>query len=742
MDDLGSYQLPPPWSQPQTRDGFPLLLPVERGIPTSAHANEHPFLDISMGSHDDDGFGAMTTEGRVAKLKHVHQQLLQTWAMVCPEMMAEIQAVSDRIQNLTVPKSPDSELEAMAAPHNVIGSHGETRETPHRKTTKQPMTKYEFDEIHYPLHEPDIGINSIHTPSFGIAQSGVSVQSQTSIGYTSATATTTTTYTYATKQPVMSVLPTSDELFTVDDAGTCMSEETSLHGRIWVPTSHSTPLLVTGVPSSVASSCLHGALHDQNLPEWRLVGSDKPFHTSPSYWATGDGRAKNPAHLPFEVWVDQMTPVLRQAFDAGKSWALSNTGDQYMGSHQGPPVVQHCYRDGVGQDTAAVDQLQCPVSMNSETLLKSGIPLSQLGPRRSCPSGVSPVVGQSPFPVVGPRVRFGDAAPDSWKQSDAVSDSLNTGGVVSDSVKPSVSQDTSRHSDAAECRPSMLNYRPKKVAKYDGKTSWADYLVQFNIASQLNGWNDSQKAMELATSLEGTARSVLADLRPDHQLDFKSLIDKLTQRFEPEGQVGIYQSQLQNRKRKRNESIPELVQDISRLARKAYPAADEQTRSYMAISSFISALGNEPQELFVYQKEPQNLDEAGRAALSYETFQAARGKETAYVRSQQFEKTPGGPPPWARQWMTKIDELEKKLSSWSQKANNGRGRNPANSRSGNRRPGACHHCGQQGHWIRECPLWGTPGVEQPKSEEKTEPSSAVEGVEAKLDSAPTMPSEN
>ena len=78
------------------------------------------------------------------------------------------------------------------------------------------------------------------------------------------------------------------------------------------------------------------------------MGSDKPFHTSPSYWAMGDGRGthtlnmppgkteltKNSAPLPFEVWVDQMTPVLRQAFGAGKSWALSNTGDQYMGSHQ------------------------------------------------------------------------------------------------------------------------------------------------------------------------------------------------------------------------------------------------------------------------------------------------------------------------------------------------------------------------------------------------------------------------
>ena len=128
--------------------------------------------------------------------------------------------------------------------------------------------------------------------------------------------------------------------------------------------------------------------------------------------------------------------------------------------------------------------------------------------------------------------------------------------------------------------------------------------------------------MELATSLDGSARSVLADLTPEQQLDFQVLQDKLTQRFEPEGQLSIYQAQLQSRKRKRNETIPELIQEISHLVRKAYPAADEQTHSYMAVTSLIAALANDAQELFIYEKEPKNMDEAGRAALSFETFRA------------------------------------------------------------------------------------------------------------------------
>ena len=69
--------------------------------------------------------------------------------------------------------------------------------------------------------------------------------------------------------------------------------------------------------------------------------------------------------------------------------------------------------------------------------------------------------------------------------------------------------------------------QPKKVAKYDGKSSWADYLVHFDIAAQLNDWDESQKAMELATNLDGTARGVLADVSPQNRLNFQVLVDKL-----------------------------------------------------------------------------------------------------------------------------------------------------------------------------------------------------------------------
>ena len=111
--------------------------------------------------------------------------------------------------------------------------------------------------------------------------------------------------------------------------------------------------------------------------------------------------------------------------------------------------------------------------------------------------------------------------------------------------------------------------KPKRMPNYDGKSSWSDYLVQFEIAAEMKRWSPKQKAMELATSLVGLARGVLSDLSSSERTDFTALVRKLTLRFEPVDLVGMYQSQLRSRHRKRNESIRELDQEISKRTRKA-----------------------------------------------------------------------------------------------------------------------------------------------------------------------------
>lgn len=55
----------------------------------------------------------------------------------------------------------------------------------------------------------------------------------------------------------------------------------------------------------------------------------------------------------------------------------------------------------------------------------------------------------------------------------------------------------------AECVGEVMRVYLKKPATYDGKTSWQDYYIQFEMVSELNAWNDTVKAIQLATSLRG-----------------------------------------------------------------------------------------------------------------------------------------------------------------------------------------------------------------------------------------------
>ena len=55
---------------------------------------------------------------------------------------------------------------------------------------------------------------------------------------------------------------------------------------------------------------------------------------------------------------------------------------------------------------------------------------------------------------------------------------------------------------------------------FDGKLSWDDYDVQFELIAELNGWSTSVMAIFLAASLTGPAQAVLTDLAEDARRDY------------------------------------------------------------------------------------------------------------------------------------------------------------------------------------------------------------------------------
>ena len=235
-----------------------------------------------------------------------------------------------------------------------------------------------------------------------------------------------------------------------------------------------------------------------------------------------------------------------------------------------------------------------------------------------------------------------------------------------------------------------------KVAIYDGKSSWKDYLVQFELAAHANRWDKDTKAIKLACSLRGSAQALLSDMGPDVRYNYDQLVSTLTNRFEPENQCEIYKAQVKQRIRRKDEPLPELAQDIKKLMRMAYPSAVLDLRDTLAKDCFIEALNDAEMELFVCQKEPETMEDAVRIALKYEAFSQGRRKRLMSTKTgvrMQHEEACENLPYSDDLRQIQADLKEIKLSN---KAH-------TNTNQGNRYQRKCWSCGETTHLQRSCP---------------------------------------
>src|SRR3989442_2558390 len=82
-----------------------------------------------------------------------------------------------------------------------------------------------------------------------------------------------------------------------------------------------------------------------------------------------------------------------------------------------------------------------------------------------------------------------------------------------------------------------------------------------------------------------------------------------------------YESQLRTRRRRKEEPLRELYQDVHRLVLLAYPDSKGRLRDKLALESFIEGLNDPELALKVRNLCPQDLPSAYRTALMLESNQ-------------------------------------------------------------------------------------------------------------------------
>ena len=125
---------------------------------------------------------------------------------------------------------------------------------------------------------------------------------------------------------------------------------------------------------------------------------------------------------------------------------------------------------------------------------------------------------------------------------------------------------------------------------YDGTTDWEEYISHFSNCAELGSWNDHAKCLVLAANLRGAARKYYTGLSTEEKQDYRRLMGALKRRFGGEHRQDSWLTRLEMRKRKPDESISDLGDDIWQMTQRAYHDFDHRSQEQLALKHFYRLL--------------------------------------------------------------------------------------------------------------------------------------------------------
>jgi len=132
---------------------------------------------------------------------------------------------------------------------------------------------------------------------------------------------------------------------------------------------------------------------------------------------------------------------------------------------------------------------------------------------------------------------------------------------------------------------------------------------------------------------------VLWDSSPESTDTLPKLIELLTNRFGGTKQTDKHRMELRYRKRRPNESLSELHQDISRLMALAHPQLPSTSRDAIACDYYIDSLNDPDFALKVRERNPSSLDDVLRISLQLEAWirdtNRQKGEETGKSKMRE-----------------------------------------------------------------------------------------------------------
>ena len=156
-----------------------------------------------------------------------------------------------------------------------------------------------------------------------------------------------------------------------------------------------------------------------------------------------------------------------------------------------------------------------------------------------------------------------------------------------------------------------------KIKSFDGSADVKVFLEKITLHSSLKGYQDQKAAQNLASRLEGRAFDVYMRLSEEDKKDVEKIKGELLKEFEKGNQdreTAIHE--LNNRKRKPDESAQTFAFKIMELVKLAYPTFNEDTRKTIAKDYFVRGVHSKMQ---ISLKAMPDFDKADINKLAVET---------------------------------------------------------------------------------------------------------------------------
>uniref|UniRef100_A0A1A7XWF2 CCHC-type domain-containing protein n=2 Tax=Iconisemion striatum TaxID=60296 RepID=A0A1A7XWF2_9TELE len=249
---------------------------------------------------------------------------------------------------------------------------------------------------------------------------------------------------------------------------------------------------------------------------------------------------------------------------------------------------------------------------------------------------------------------------------------------------------------------------------------WADWAEQFEMAADVNNWDESLRLKFMCLLFSGKAREVYSGLSGSVKANYASLKKEMSRCLDPCDSADWNRAVFSARRRLHNESVREFGMALRRSVVKAYPTADPNTQDLLAKDQFVAHVGNGDLRVSLRSAKPETLEAAINLAAELELI---KGLETSSLSDAKVrgiaEKGAGderitsllGVVEGLRQEVKSLQNVVQTLAVPTASSLNHDSQNVNSQHNGeflsfkkqNDRSGGCWECGCNRHLRRDCP---------------------------------------